>query len=661
MLRLIVQNDQGRKAELPLESPEVTIGRGDDNTIQLDDRNVSRRHARLRQLENSYVLEDLGSSNGIWINGRRLVGNIFVKGGDSFRLGDYQLVVAEDSARGELSPMAIGSPETGPEIKAEDVELAELVDEPAPRWLDLKTSPARLILTNTAENGREFPLGRPVMRVGSAAGNEIRIADPSISSRHARLEQQENGDWQIDELAPAGLRINGDRRPRAKLRSGDEILLGDVSFTFIGPEQLGPLSKLGEAMSRPGQRLRAILILALVASVAGIGGGILVLFWLKSQAVNEVALSEPDRATAEPRPPRAGIDEPVRPSVKNDGRGAEESTAKTGGAAALPAAVPAQRFEPKLYAARAAMARKDFRRVVDLLAPLHNADGSRPPDAEELMQQANTELRAKKSLSMAQKNLVVGKLDDAGRYLDEASDTKAYAREYRQLKTRAETLTASRQTKRLPAKDSEGRLPARAVLAKLDERAAADEETLFKVTETPKSPETTSAPAAIVVPPPSAPPASAVNTPPVERPAIAALEPQGSPRVQRAVEPRTIDAGAWVVISHPGGKSSFSRSELQQIFGGDSVPTDGGRIMQLVLGPLGNPARRNFMSRAIGRNEAEFKAAWTRLVFRGGGVRPPLEMSDDEGVVAAVASRPGAIGVVREGTDLRGVVRVTVR
>jgi hypothetical protein len=67
------------------------------------------------------------------------------------------------------------------------------------------------------------------------------------------------------------------------------------------------------------------------------------------------------------------------------------------------------------------------------------------------------------------------------------------------------------------------------------------------------------------------------------------------------------------------------------------------------------------MGQVVGRSEAGFKAAWTRLVFRGGGVKPPIEMNDDAGVVAAVASRPGMIGVVREGTELRGVIRVIVR
>jgi two-component system NtrC family sensor kinase len=62
--------DQGSKFEL--RTPSVTVGREPGNTIQLHDTEISRRHAELRLIDGRYMLVDLNSSNGTYLNGRRV-------------------------------------------------------------------------------------------------------------------------------------------------------------------------------------------------------------------------------------------------------------------------------------------------------------------------------------------------------------------------------------------------------------------------------------------------------------------------------------------------------------------------------------------------------------------------------------------------------------
>src|SRR2546423_199808 len=64
----------------------AVIGRGRDCDIQLSDSNVSRRHAELRQEGASYWIVDLGSTNGIEVNGKR-VKRAKLRDGDTFTLG----------------------------------------------------------------------------------------------------------------------------------------------------------------------------------------------------------------------------------------------------------------------------------------------------------------------------------------------------------------------------------------------------------------------------------------------------------------------------------------------------------------------------------------------------------------------------------------------
>lgn len=69
-----------------------TMGRGRDADVQLDDESISRRHAKLLvQDDGCAVIEDLGSQNGTFINGKPIVGSTRLEVGDHITLGTYDL------------------------------------------------------------------------------------------------------------------------------------------------------------------------------------------------------------------------------------------------------------------------------------------------------------------------------------------------------------------------------------------------------------------------------------------------------------------------------------------------------------------------------------------------------------------------------------------
>ncbi|HSC04260.1 MAG TPA: DUF3662 and FHA domain-containing protein [Solirubrobacteraceae bacterium] len=65
----------------------ATIGRGRASDIVLEDPNVSRQHAEIRPRGGSWVITDLGSTNGSQLNGRRLEGSEVLRSGDEIELG----------------------------------------------------------------------------------------------------------------------------------------------------------------------------------------------------------------------------------------------------------------------------------------------------------------------------------------------------------------------------------------------------------------------------------------------------------------------------------------------------------------------------------------------------------------------------------------------
>ena len=70
-----------------LGSGGATIGRSRDADIVLEDVNVSRKHAEVRPSGGSWIVRDLGSTNGVKVNGRRIQGPQSLKRGDVIELG----------------------------------------------------------------------------------------------------------------------------------------------------------------------------------------------------------------------------------------------------------------------------------------------------------------------------------------------------------------------------------------------------------------------------------------------------------------------------------------------------------------------------------------------------------------------------------------------
>jgi pSer/pThr/pTyr-binding forkhead associated (FHA) protein len=71
----------------------ATLGRGQENTIRLDDLSVSRRHARIAYRQGGYWLSDLGSMGGTWVDGARLNAPRRIAFGEVIDIGLCRLTV----------------------------------------------------------------------------------------------------------------------------------------------------------------------------------------------------------------------------------------------------------------------------------------------------------------------------------------------------------------------------------------------------------------------------------------------------------------------------------------------------------------------------------------------------------------------------------------
>ncbi len=213
MWKLAIEDDQGSRTVVNLSREQYTIGRAEDNSIRLTERNISRHHARLTRSGDTWSLTDVGSYNGVYVNGVRAGEAQPLAPGDLIQLGDYRLELG-DEATLTAAPAAL--------------------DDGAARSQHLGAQPDRLVMLVGPEPGREYALGKGVAVIGRGEDCDISINHGSVSRVHAAVERFQDGHYEIVDRGSAnGLRVNGAELQRALLDARDSIELGDVLLKYI--------------------------------------------------------------------------------------------------------------------------------------------------------------------------------------------------------------------------------------------------------------------------------------------------------------------------------------------------------------------------------------------------------------------------------------------
>ena len=126
---LVVRQGARAGTVFPLTTDSVVLGREEGVDISLRDPEVSRQHARVSWQAGTYVLEDLGSTNGTFLNGMQITGQRPLRPGDSIGLGQTILVLQpQAAAAAEPTPMAAPRP-----VKAQVPAQPAYVPPPPPR------------------------------------------------------------------------------------------------------------------------------------------------------------------------------------------------------------------------------------------------------------------------------------------------------------------------------------------------------------------------------------------------------------------------------------------------------------------------------------------------------------------------------------------------
>src|SRR5688572_29385306 len=118
MFAIIITEKGGEQRRMVFDKAEVTIGRVQGNDIVLPKGNVSKRHARIVLKDGKFIIVDLKSTNGTYVNGRKITSPLVIKETDKIYIGDFIMGVDESGAgagadNGQQGP-AMGMPEMAP-------------------------------------------------------------------------------------------------------------------------------------------------------------------------------------------------------------------------------------------------------------------------------------------------------------------------------------------------------------------------------------------------------------------------------------------------------------------------------------------------------------------------------------------------------------------
>ncbi len=220
-LRVVSGPKQGQSIPLRDDQP-LLIGRvrGD---LRLEDPLVSGAHCRIVHRNGHFVLQDLGSTNGTIVDGRRIQ-DVVLRPGSELVIGGTRLLVfgAEEEA-------------SGPATDEKD-RVAWMLDNDVPGDATLESLSAELTFPASAglklrvlagpDKGREYELAHGTSSVGRGAG-ELPLSDPEVSRRHALVEVYGPTTVFLRDLGSTnGTYHNGRRVQVSRLRSGDTLGCG---------------------------------------------------------------------------------------------------------------------------------------------------------------------------------------------------------------------------------------------------------------------------------------------------------------------------------------------------------------------------------------------------------------------------------------------------
>jgi ABC transport system ATP-binding/permease protein len=279
MFNLTIQDHNGQVInQASFEQGSYVIGRLDSCELVLNSTSVSRRHARIFVHGGRCYIEDMGSANGVLVDGQKVVGRRDLGTASQIRIGDFYLFL---------------------EFQRPGVDAGQRVLQTLfiPRGEDH----FKLVRINDTFAGEEFVLSEVENSIGRTDENFILLSDASISRMHGKILREGERYTALDLGSSNGSSVNG--KPLTTpvvLKDGDRVKFGNVEFIFApGDAQIDPRQITAPPPRPTGMTFAQIAGIAVIGMLCLALGGALVYTFAKVKKDQNPANPQGPALTAE--------------------------------------------------------------------------------------------------------------------------------------------------------------------------------------------------------------------------------------------------------------------------------------------------------------------------------------------------------------------------
>ena len=191
-----------------LDKSTIRIGRNEENDIIIPEPTVSAHHAEIRKRGEKFILIDLDSDNGTFLNGRR-VKIAELKGGERISF--------------DIFPFSFFNPSPRHTLIRERRRITEIREKRGKAIITIKNGPLK---------GKRYSIDQKRVILGRSPKCDIPLPDPSVSMTHSLIEEKD-GVFYIEDLTSTnGTLLNGRLVKRMPLPKRAKIELGRVKLAF---------------------------------------------------------------------------------------------------------------------------------------------------------------------------------------------------------------------------------------------------------------------------------------------------------------------------------------------------------------------------------------------------------------------------------------------
>lgn len=172
-----------------LTSTRVTIGRGEENTVNLSDVGVSKQHAAIEPRDGEYFIVDLGSRNGVFLNKKR-VDTAKLKYWDEIQIHNFVIKFMSKAGIGVASDE---DNQAVRDLEGDKTEFFEITDEEQLEQLRQKSKQAYLIYQDKSGTECKFAINKPRVIIGNSKAADIKIGGWFAPGIAASIERHGSG------------------------------------------------------------------------------------------------------------------------------------------------------------------------------------------------------------------------------------------------------------------------------------------------------------------------------------------------------------------------------------------------------------------------------------------------------------------------------------